>query len=72
MEQKKIDRINELAKKAKTPEGLTPEELEERTALRQEYLDRVLGNLRRELDNTWVVDEHGNKRKLTPGKRQMS
>lgn len=52
MEQKKIDRINELAKKAKTPEGLTPEELEERTALRQEYLDSVLGNLRRELDNT--------------------
>ena len=72
MEQKKIDRINELAKKAKTPEGLTPEELEERTALRQAYLDSVLGNLRRELDNTWVVDEHGNKRKLTPGKRQMS
>ena len=36
MEQKKIDRINELAKKAKTPEGLAPEELEERTALRQE------------------------------------
>ena len=72
MEQKKIDRINELAKKAKTPEGLTPEELEERTALRQEHLDSVLGNLRRELDNTWVVDEHGNKRKLTPGKRQMS
>ena len=72
MEQKKIDRINELAKKAKTPEGLTPEELEELTALRQEYLDSVLGNLRRELDNTWVVDEHGNKRKLTPGKRQMS
>ena len=72
MEQKKIDRINELAKKAKTPEGLTPEELEERTALRQEDLDSVLGNLRRELDNTWVVDEHGNKRKLTPGKRQMS
>ena len=72
MEQKKIDRINELAKKAKTPEGLTPEELEERTALRQEDLDSVLGSLRRELDNTWVVDEHGNKRKLTPGKRQMS
>ena len=72
MEQKKIDRINELAKKAKTPEGLTPEELEERTALRQEYLDSVLGNLRRELDNTSVVDEHGHNRKLTPRKRQMS
>ena len=29
MEQKKIDRINELAHKAKTPEGLTPEETAE-------------------------------------------
>ena len=25
MDQKKIDRINELAKKARTPEGLTPD-----------------------------------------------
>ena len=68
MEQKKIDRINELARKAKTPEGLTPAETEERAALRQEYLN----NLRRELDNTWVVDEQGNKRKLAPGKKNMS
>lgn len=72
MEQKKIDRINELARKAKTAEGLTEEELRERTALRQEYLDSIMGNLRRELDNTWIVDENGNKRKLTPGKKQMS
>ena len=72
MEQKKIDRINELAHKAKTPEGLTPEETAERAELRQEYLNSVMGNLRRELDNTWIVDEHGNKRKLTPGKKTMS
>lgn len=72
MEQKKIDRINELAHKAKTPEGLTPEETAERATLRQEYLNSVMGNLRRELDNTWIVDEHGNKRKLTPGKKTMS
>ena len=72
MEQKKIDRINELAHKAKTPEGLTPEETAERAALRQEYLNSVMDNLRQELDNTWIVDEHGNKRKLTPGKKTMS
>ena len=36
MEQAKIDRINELARKAKTPEGLTPEETAERDALRRE------------------------------------
>ena len=70
MEQKKIDRINELAKKAKTPEGLTAEELEERAALRQEYLNSVMGNLRRELDNTWIVDENGHKRKLTPRRKE--
>ena len=64
MDQKKIDRINELAKKARTPEGLTPEETQERAALRREYIDTVVGNLARELDTTWVVDENGNKRKL--------
>ena len=31
---------------------------------RREYIDSVVGNLARELDNTYVVDEHGNKRKL--------
>ena len=72
MEQKKIERINELARKAKTPQGLTPEETEERADLRQEYLNSIMGNLRRELDNTWIVDEQGNKRKLTPGKKEMS
>ncbi len=64
MDQKRIDRINELARKAKTPEGLTEEEVQERAVLRREYIDSVLGSLNRELDNTWVVDEKGNKRKL--------
>ena len=66
MDKKKIDRINELAHKAKTPEGLTQEEREEQLRLRREYIDSVVGNLARELDNTYVVDEHGNKRKLRP------
>ena len=64
MEQKKIDRINELARKAKAAEGLTAEELREREALRREYADAVVGNLRRQLENTCVVDEFGNKRRL--------
>ena len=36
MDQKKIDRINELARKAKSPEGLTEAETAERAALRKE------------------------------------
>ena len=45
--------------------GLTDEEKAERDVLRREYVDAVLSSLRGQLDNTWVVDEQGNKRKLT-------
>ena len=45
MEQEKIDRINALARKAKTPEGLTPEETAERAALRAEYVAAFRENL---------------------------
>ena len=61
MDQKQIDRLNELAKKAKSPEGLTQWE---RAALRREYIDAVLGSLQGQLDHTYIVDEQGNKRKL--------
>ena len=64
MDQKQIDRINELARKAKSPEGLTEWEEAERAALRREYVDSVLGSLRGQLDNTYIVDEKGQKRKL--------
>ena len=64
MDQKQIDRINELARKAKSPEGLTEWEAAERADLRREYVDSVLGSLRGQLDNTYFVDEKGNKRKL--------
>ncbi|MBQ2830571.1 MAG: DUF896 domain-containing protein [Oscillospiraceae bacterium] len=66
MEQWKIDRINALAKKAKEGE-LTEAELAERKALREEYIAAVTGNLRAQLDNTYIVDEKGNKRPLKGG-----
>lgn len=65
----RLERINELARKAKT-EGLTAEEIAERDVLRKEYVAAVLGNVRAQLDNTYVVDEQGNKRKLKGGDRQ--
>lgn len=65
MDEKKIARINELAHKAKAKaEGLTAEETAERDALRQEYLNAVMANARSVLENTYIVDEKGNKRKL--------
>ncbi len=63
MEQKKIDRINELAKKAKTV-GLTEEELAERDVLRREYIDGFKRSLTGQLDNMYIVDEKGNKTKV--------
>ncbi len=65
MEQAQIDRINELARKAKSPEGLTPEEEAERAVLRRAYIDAVVGNLKGQLDKTYIVDESGRRRKLS-------
>ena len=48
MKKEDIDRINELARKAKTV-GLTPEENEERAVLRRAYIDSVVGDLRQHL-----------------------
>ena len=64
MKQEQIDRINELARKAKTPEGLTEEERAEQAVLRRAYIDSVVGNLKGQLDNTVIVDEKGHRRKL--------
>lgn len=63
--QEKIDRINALAKKAKSPEGLTPEEQAERTALRREYIDAFKQSLTAQLDNTYIQYPDGTKKKLS-------
>lgn len=63
MDQKKIDRINQLARKSKS-EGLTPEEKAEQTALRDEYRRAVTGNLRASLENTYIMTPDGKKRKV--------
>lgn len=62
--QEKIDRINVLARKAKTPEGLTAEELAERDALRREYVEAVRKNLSAQLNNTVVVTPDGKRHPL--------
>ena len=59
MEQAKIDRINALARKSKTPEGLTPEEKQEQALLRREYLDAVKANLEAQLEHTYLQRPDG-------------
>lgn len=66
MDQKKLDRINELAHKSKT-EGLTPEEKAEQAILRDEYRASVTGNLRAQLENTYIMTPDGKKRKVGHG-----
>ena len=63
MEQKDIDRINELARLAKERE-LTEEEKVERGKLRRAYIDAVKANLEGQLNNTWLQKPDGSRVKL--------
>lgn len=65
MEQAKIDRINELAKKKKEV-GLTEEELQEQAALREEYIEGYRRSVRAHVEGIKIVDEEGND--VTPEK----
>ena len=60
-----IARINQLAAKAKK-EGLNEEELAERDKLRRIYIDSVKASLTGQLDNTYIVDPDGTKKKVEP------
>ena len=68
MEQKKIDRINFLAKKAKT-EGLSDSEKEEQRLLREEYILAYRASLRGILDNTVVQYPDGRKEPIKKDKK---
>lgn len=63
MEQEKIARINALARKAKA-EGLTPEEISERDALRKEYIADFKRSLVGQLEAITIVEEDGSRHKL--------
>lgn len=63
MDQKVLDRINELARIAKE-RPLTEDELQERDGLRREYLAAYRASLRGILDNTVIVRPDGTREKL--------
>ena len=60
-----IARINALAKKAKT-EGLNDDEIIERDKLRRIYIDSVKASLIGNLENTYIVQPDGTKKKVGP------
>ncbi|MEN2464481.1 DUF896 domain-containing protein [Ornithinibacillus sp. JPR2-1] len=62
----KLVRINALAKKAKTAEGLTKDEERERKKLREEYLGNVRNSFKNQLKTMTVIDPAGND--VTPKK----
>ncbi len=60
----KVARINALAQKSRTAEGLTEAEKAEQAALRREYVEAVKQSLQGQLDHTTVVEPDGTRHKL--------
>ena len=54
-----IARINELYKKSKTSEGLTPEEKSEQAELRTRFVASFRANLKSQLDTIKIQKEDG-------------
>ena len=69
MDKKKIDRINELAHQAKTPEGLNEDEKREQANLRLEYINSFKASLVGQLENTYIVRPDGTKERLERKKK---
>lgn len=68
MIEEKLQRINELARLAKE-RPLTAEEETERAVLRKEYVAEWRQGALQILENTYLVDENGNKRPLPKKKK---
>ena len=62
--QKDIDRINELARKSKTAEGLTDEEKTEQKELRIKYINGFKASLESQLSGITIINPDGSKHKV--------
>lgn len=69
MDNKKIDRINQLARKSKA-EGLTDAEKSEQQELRREFIEAFKGNLRDQLDIIDVKEKDGSVTNLGESHRE--
>lgn len=63
MENEKLNRINELARKAKHTE-LTQQEFIEQKQLRMEYIEGYRKSLRAQLDNIVLIEPDGTHTKI--------
>lgn len=63
MTEELIKRINFLSKKSKS-EGLTEEEQKEQMELRKEYIRQFRQGMLNTLDNVYIMDKDGNKKKI--------
>ena len=70
MEQAKIDRINELAKKKKAG-TLTEDEAKERAELHQEYINDIRRSFGEMLDNTVIQYPDGSRKSLKKDSKEQ-
>lgn len=66
MTDERIRRLNELARKVKSGQSLSQEELSERDRLRKEYVAAFRESLKAQLDHTYIQTPDGRRTKLTP------
>ncbi len=69
MEQQKIDRINEFARRVKAGETLTEDELAERAALRTEYLAEIRASMTGILDSSVIIRPDGTRESVKERKK---
>ena len=69
MVKERIDRINALARKSRSPEGLTEAEKAEQAALRAEYIAEFRASFATQLDHTVIQRPDGSKEKLKKSKK---
>lgn len=63
-----IARINELARKSKTEQGLTEEEKAEQTELRRLYIEAFRESTRLAVESLYVQQEDGSYKQITKKK----
>lgn len=70
MAEELINRINELARKSRT-EGLTEEEKAEQAELRKRYIKSFRQGLENTMNNVYIMDKDGNKKKVEKRKNSI-